>query len=67
MTQRDGYYKGTIDCFQKIYIDEGFKGYFRAVHIRTLTFASTGIIFFSIYENAKKSFAYLFGEPSLYH
>jgi hypothetical protein len=33
-----------------MYYQEGFKSYFKAIHIRTLTIASMGIVFFNSYE-----------------
>jgi hypothetical protein len=51
MTDVNSYYKNTFDCFQKIAFEEGYSSFLKAIHIRTLSIASTGVLFFVIYES----------------
>ncbi|EGR28303.1 mitochondrial carrier protein, putative [Ichthyophthirius multifiliis] len=53
MTQRDNYYKGFIDVFQKTIQDEGPRGLFKGVLYRVLPFSFTGTIFFTVYEQTQ--------------
>lgn len=54
MTQRDSYYKNTLDALLKIAKEEGASKLFSAAHIRTFNLALGGIIFFNSYEFFKK-------------
>ena len=47
-------YTGTIDCLQKIYINEGFKGYFKGAVPNILRVAPSAALTLLVYEEALK-------------
>jgi solute carrier family 25 S-adenosylmethionine transporter 26 len=54
MTQTSGHYKGVLDCFRKIVIEDGIKNLFTALHYRVGLTAISGFVFFSVFETMKR-------------
>jgi len=54
MTNRTIKNYGLVDCCKKISKEEGFKGFWRAWHVRSGSLALGSIIYFSAYETTKK-------------
>lgn len=54
ITQKKNSYKNFSDCAIKIYLDNGFRAFYRGVVPRTFYFGSVSIIFFTLYEEMRK-------------
>ena len=54
MTERGKKIMGTIECFNSILNNEGYKGFWKAWHYRTVSVSIGGVFLFGFYETSKK-------------